>query len=111
MQPPALSSRRCKPNIVSRTCDRCQAGSWAYPYCQLCNCDVRGTTEDICSQETAECFCKENVDGRLCDQCRPGTYNMAESNPDGCTRCFCFGKTESCTSSFLFWYEVSRGGA
>jgi hypothetical protein len=41
---------RCKPNVVGRTCDRCVAGHHSFPYCQQCDCDLRGTTLDICDQ-------------------------------------------------------------
>ncbi|CAG0878724.1 unnamed protein product [Darwinula stevensoni] len=100
--------KRCRENVVGRTCDRCLAGYWAFPQCQLCNCDFRGTAEDICDQETSTCFCKENVYGRSCASCKPGTFNLEETNPDGCSKCFCFGKTSQCSSSFLYWDRVAR---
>ena len=31
-------------------CDQCVDGYWAFPFCQLCQCDLRGTTEKICDQ-------------------------------------------------------------
>lgn len=74
----------------------------AFPLCQLCDCDVRGSAEEICDQETAQCFCKENVVSSSCDECAPGTFNLDESNPSGCSKCFCFGKASSCSSSGLF---------
>ena len=48
----------------------------AFPLCQLCNCDVRGAAEEICDQETSQCYCKENVHGPSCDTCKPGTFNL-----------------------------------
>ncbi|XP_015919728.2 laminin subunit alpha isoform X1 [Parasteatoda tepidariorum] len=97
---------RCKSNIVGRTCDKCKAGYWAFPHCQLCNCDLRGSTEDICEQDSARCFCKENVYGDSCDQCKPGTFYLEEVNPLGCTKCFCFGATDRCSSGYLFSAQV-----
>ncbi|KAL3275284.1 hypothetical protein HHI36_020052 [Cryptolaemus montrouzieri] len=91
----------CKTNIDGRRCESCIAGHYAYPYCESCECDNRGTTEDICHQETAECFCKKNVVGPSCEICREGTFNLEDSNELGCTECFCFGKTTRCESSKL----------
>ncbi|XP_069958976.1 laminin subunit alpha isoform X2 [Cherax quadricarinatus] len=93
----------CKNSIVGRRCDQCAAGYWSFPFCQLCDCDLRGTEEDICSQDDASCYCKINVQGRSCDTCRTGSYNLEESNPDGCTKCFCFGKSDYCSSADLYW--------
>jgi len=41
---------------VGRSCDKCKPGYWAFPYCQLCDCDMRGTTAEICSQVTRVSF-------------------------------------------------------
>lgn len=84
---------RCKENVVGRQCDRCHAGYSQFPHCERCDCDSRGTTGDICDQYTAECFCKANVQGLACDVCREGTFDIQAENVDGCTKCFCFGKT------------------
>lgn len=97
---------KCKTSIVGRTCDECKWGYWDFPRCRLCNCDLRGTVEDICNQDTAECFCKENVEGDSCDVCKPGTFFLEESNPVGCTKCFCFGTTDRCNSALIFRSQV-----
>nr|CAD7256718.1 unnamed protein product [Timema shepardi] len=119
-------SCQCKANVVGRTCDRCRAGNWGFPYCQHCDCDRRGTTDNICDQlanalavlsstaedgeieYTAECYCKNNVNGQACDLCNEGTFNIQEKNPDGCTKCFCFGKTPRCSSSSLYRSHLSQ---
>ena len=50
-------------------------------------------------QETAECKCKKNVvTGGCCDTCVEGTFDLQDSNPDGCTDCICSGKTKFCRS-------------
>ena len=49
-------------------------------------------------QESSECLCKPNVEGSECDQCKEGTFDLEETNPDGCKDCFCFGKTSFCSS-------------
>ena len=81
-------------------------GFWSYPHCQLCRCDLRGATDDICDQSTSRCFCKVNVDGDYCDQCKPDAYYLEESNSRGCTKCFCFGTTDRCTSSNLRTVQI-----
>ena len=98
---------QCKHNVVGRKCERCAFGYWAYPQCQLCDCDVRGSSEEICSQETAQCSCKENVHGPSCDVCKPGTFDLQESNPAGCSKCFCFGKASTCSTSQLYRSFIS----
>ncbi|XP_017881365.1 laminin subunit alpha [Ceratina calcarata] len=100
-------SCRCKENVVGRQCDKCEAGYSQFPHCERCDCDTRGTTANICDQYTAECFCKENVQGLACDLCKEGTFNIQESNEEGCTKCFCFGKTTRCTSASLYRTYVS----
>ncbi|KAJ9580421.1 hypothetical protein L9F63_024397, partial [Diploptera punctata] len=99
-------SCQCKPNVVGRTCDRCVAGHYSFPYCEQCDCDLRGTTIDICDQYSAECYCKPNVEGSACDLCKEGTFNIQESNPDGCTKCFCSGRTTRCSNSQLYRAQV-----
>lgn len=91
----------CKKNIVGRKCDTCQAGYFAFPYCEICECDLRGTTEEICEQQSAECLCKKYVTGPACSICREGSFNLQSNNEEGCTECFCFGKTTRCMSSNL----------
>lgn len=69
--------------------------------------DLRGTTLEVCDQDDETCFCKKNVQGTECDQCIDGTYNLQEKNPEGCTKCFCFGKTTRCENAYLRPFEVS----
>lgn len=97
----------CKQNIHERTCDRCAPGYYAFPYCESCDCDIRGTTSEICDKTSAECFCKKYVTGHSCHICREGTFNLQENNDEGCTECFCFGKTTRCTSSNYFISTIS----
>lgn len=92
---------RCKENVVGRPCDQCKAGHYFFPVCDVCECDYRGTTPEICDQVSAECFCKPNVIGVRCDFCREGSFNLQVDNDQGCTECFCFGKTTRCRSSEL----------
>ncbi|VTJ56644.1 Hypothetical predicted protein [Marmota monax] len=90
---------RCRPNVTGRRCDSCAPGFHGYPRCLPCQCHEAGTAPSICDPITGHCHCKENVQGPRCDQCRLGTFSLEAANPKGCTRCFCFGATESCRSS------------
>ncbi|PBC25348.1 Laminin subunit alpha [Apis cerana cerana] len=100
-------SCKCKENVVGRQCDKCHPGYSQFPHCEKCDCDIRGTTEEICDQYTAECYCKENVQGLACDVCKEGTFNIQENNEEGCTKCFCFGKTTRCVSANLYRTQIS----
>ncbi|XP_015117099.1 laminin subunit alpha [Diachasma alloeum] len=93
---------RCKENVVGRQCDKCRPGYSQFPYCEKCDCDLRGTTADVCDQFTAECHCKTNVQGSACDICAEGTFNLQPNNEEGCSKCFCFGKTTRCVSANLY---------
>lgn len=97
----------CGPNIEGRTCDKCINGHFNFPHCQPCRCSLEGTTAEVCDQQDETCFCKKNVQGGYCDQCVDGTYNLQPSNPEGCTKCFCFGKTTRCERAFLRPLNVS----
>jgi laminin, alpha 3/5 len=100
-------SCKCRPNVVGRKCDKCVNGFFNFPHCEPCRCDLRGTTFEICDQVDETCFCKKNTQGRECNSCVDGTYNLQASNPDGCTKCFCFGKTSRCNSAYLRPLNVS----
>ncbi|ESP05355.1 hypothetical protein LOTGIDRAFT_227981 [Lottia gigantea] len=87
----------CKPGFGGVRCEQCQFGFYGYPNCKPCPCNPAGSANPaICDRR---CVCKENVEGRQCDRCRPGYYNLDRNNPEGCTKCFCFGVTTSCGSS------------
>lgn len=102
-----FSIRSCRPNIEGRSCDKCHYGFFNFPHCQQCRCSDAGTTFEICDQLDESCFCKKNVIGTACDRCRDGTYNLKKSNPEGCTKCFCFGKSFKCESAYLRAFNVS----
>lgn len=59
-------------------------------------------------QDTSDCYCKANVYGQACDLCKDGTFNIQEKNDEGCSKCFCFGKTTRCQSSNLYRTEVCK---
>uniref|UniRef100_T1KYQ2 Laminin subunit alpha n=1 Tax=Tetranychus urticae TaxID=32264 RepID=T1KYQ2_TETUR len=89
----------CKEKYDGRACDLCKPGYFDFPTCRVCACHAEGTTSDICDRKSGTCYCKENTLRPNCDVCRRGTYNLEKNNPQGCTKCFCFGTTENCRSS------------
>ncbi|XP_048488928.1 laminin subunit alpha [Plutella xylostella] len=97
----------CKENVMGRVCDHCVPGHYAFPDCYQCHCDLAGTTDDVCDQNTAQCFCKKYVTGQSCDMCKEEYFNLQPDSPDGCTKCHCFGKTTRCSSAQLYWAEIS----
>ncbi|CAB3226438.1 unnamed protein product [Arctia plantaginis] len=97
----------CRENVIGRTCDHCVPGHYAFPECRMCTCDRDGTTDDVCDQATSQCYCKKHVTGQACDTCKDEYFNLQGSNPEGCTKCYCFGKTTRCTSSYLSWMMIN----
>jgi laminin alpha 3/5 len=43
--------------------------------CRICECDLTGTTDEICDKNNGVCLCNPNFTGAKCDQCAPGFYN------------------------------------
>ena len=84
-------------------CDQCKAGYFDHPRCSDCGCNRLGATGEVCDTQNAKCLCKENVDGDRCDYCKQGMFNLEERNPKGCTQCYCFGVTNVCITSDLFF--------
>ncbi|XP_046976709.1 laminin subunit alpha [Vanessa cardui] len=97
----------CKENVIGRVCDHCVPGHYAFPDCLQCTCDLDGSTDDVCDQNTAQCYCKKHVRGQACNVCKDEYFNLQPDNPDGCTKCHCFGKTTRCSSSYLSWAEIN----
>ncbi|RMC15554.1 hypothetical protein DUI87_07750 [Hirundo rustica rustica] len=97
---------QCKIEFGGRDCSRCALGYRDYPDCVACDCDLSGTraetcndTEGVCGceEESGVCTCKENVFGLQCSECKPGTFGLSANNVLGCTPCFCFGMSTSCS--------------
>jgi coxsackievirus/adenovirus receptor len=42
------------------------------------------------------------------NRCRPGFYNLDTINPDGCTKCFCYGHASTCQSAPNYYYNPIR---
>jgi len=66
-----------------------------------CNCNDVGSVNKSCD-DTGQCSCKSLVIGLKCDTCVDGSFNLAAGNEDGCQKCFCSGRGDSCTSAAGF---------
>lgn len=64
-----------------------------------CNCHDGGSSSLQCHLNTGICTCKANAEGNKCEMCKNGTYNSDPNNPDGCSPCFCFGRSDVCSSA------------
>lgn len=124
----------CRPGFAGMQCDRCvQPGFYGFPQCQRCDCHPTGTDTRSneaglligCNQQDGQCLCKANVMGRRCDTCKESTFGLLHVDgteqtdqqlhqeltdnfvdDGGCTPCFCFGRSSSCTQAQLFWSQV-----
>lgn len=106
----------CREGYIGRRCDSCAPGYYGYPECLRCNCNRHGSinsnhSEIISCDDFGQCPCKSMVTGQKCDQCRQATFGMFENNVAGCTRCFCFGRTQNCSESKLTWGQIRSYGS
>ncbi|XP_055381870.1 laminin subunit alpha-1 [Condylostylus longicornis] len=100
----------CREGYTGRRCDVCRVGYFGYPNCRRCNCNPDGSlirNDGIieCDQD-GKCFCKEFVEGLKCDKCVKSTFGLTKTNPTGCTKCFCFGRSQFCRQSELSWGHI-----
>ncbi|XP_049762590.1 laminin subunit alpha-1 [Schistocerca cancellata] len=104
----------CRRGFHGDRCSSCAVGYYGYPVCRLCDCHLPGTQQDKCDTKTGQCLCDEsgqcpckaNVVGKKCNECKEGTFGLQADNPDGCTQCFCFGRTTACTQAGLTWSQI-----
>ncbi|KAM4522105.1 laminin subunit alpha-2 isoform 5-T5 [Odontesthes bonariensis] len=98
----------CRDSFRGEKCDECQIGYRDFPQCLQCECNVAGSDSQTCDMErgvcacadrTGKCSCKESVKGHNCDQCKPDTFGLSLKNPLGCSKCYCYGLTHSCTEA------------
>ncbi|GAA6214860.1 laminin subunit alpha-2 isoform X1 [Lates japonicus] len=98
----------CRDSFRGEKCNECQIGYRDFPQCTQCECNVSGSDSETCDMErgvcacadrTGKCSCKANVEGHNCDRCKPDTFGLSVRNPLGCSRCYCYGLTHSCTEA------------
>uniref|UniRef100_H3DG70 Laminin subunit alpha 2 n=1 Tax=Tetraodon nigroviridis TaxID=99883 RepID=H3DG70_TETNG len=98
----------CHDTYRGEKCDECQIGFRDFPQCTQCECHFSGSDSQTCDPErkvcacadqTGKCVCKTNVAGHNCDTCKPNTFGLSVKNPFGCSRCYCYGLTQSCSEA------------
>ncbi|XP_058247538.1 laminin subunit alpha-2 isoform X3 [Hemibagrus wyckioides] len=98
----------CRDQFTGEKCNECKLGYRNFPHCVSCDCSLPGSNAETCSTEegmcacaerTGQCSCKLNVEGLRCEVCKIGTFGLSVRNPLGCSRCYCFGLSTSCTEA------------
>eukprot|EP00795_Rhopilema_esculentum_P010926 gene10926-19760_t len=80
---------QCKPGVMGRKCDQCQAGYFNFTNngCSACNCTELGSSSLVCDVITGRCPCKPGVVNRTCNACRPSFFGYQTGI--GCRNCSC----------------------
>uniref|UniRef100_A0A8C1SYQ7 Laminin subunit alpha 2 n=1 Tax=Cyprinus carpio TaxID=7962 RepID=A0A8C1SYQ7_CYPCA len=98
----------CREQFRGEKCDECKLGYRDFPQCISCQCSAAGSSLDTCDAESGlcacadrsgQCSCKANVKGVKCDRCELGSFGLSHRNPLGCSQCYCFGLSSSCTEA------------
>uniref|UniRef100_A0A8C1J6P4 Laminin subunit alpha 2 n=1 Tax=Cyprinus carpio TaxID=7962 RepID=A0A8C1J6P4_CYPCA len=98
----------CREQFRGEKCDECKLGYRDFPQCISCQCSAAGSSLDTCDAESGlcacadrsgQCSCKANVKGVKCDRCEVGSFGLSHRNPQGCSQCYCFGLSSSCTEA------------
>uniref|UniRef100_A0AAQ6AGQ0 Basement membrane-specific heparan sulfate proteoglycan core protein n=1 Tax=Amphiprion ocellaris TaxID=80972 RepID=A0AAQ6AGQ0_AMPOC len=98
----------CRDSFRGEKCNECQIGYRDFPQCTQCKCSISGSDSQTCDLErgvcgcadrTGKCSCKVNVEGDNCDRCKPDMFGLSVQNPLGCSKCYCYGLTPSCTEA------------
>ncbi|KAI9543880.1 hypothetical protein NQZ68_004928 [Dissostichus eleginoides] len=98
----------CRDAFRGEKCIECQIGYRDFPQCTQCECDVAGSDSQTCDLEravcacadrTGKCSCKANVEGHNCEGCKSDTFGLSVRNPLGCSNCYCYGLTSSCSEA------------
>lgn len=107
----------CREGFTGRSCEKCSDGYFGYPACDRCNCNRDGSvtvstnvSEIIACDNGGQCPCKTLVVGKKCDTCHASTFGLSRHNIDGCTHCFCFGRSHECEQSKLSWGQIRMAG-
>lgn len=111
---PLKGQCQCREGYAGRQCNECAIGYFGYPECRRCNCNVHGSfvRSDglIACDSNGQCPCKSLVVGLKCDTCMQSTFGLSALNPEGCTRCYCFGRSAECEQSEWSWGHIRMNG-
>ena len=47
--------------------------------------------------------------GKKCASCQRGYFGLSQLNSEGCTKCFCFGRSGDCEQAPYSWTQVTTG--
>ncbi|XP_038076283.1 basement membrane-specific heparan sulfate proteoglycan core protein-like isoform X2 [Patiria miniata] len=108
-----VTCNQCPEGYAGRNCERCEPPFYGEPTrpggsClkqDSCQCDPRGSTVPGCD-DGGQCTCKAYAEGSLCNVCTYGYFNLATGNAEGCSKCFCMGVTDGCTSSRYYRQQL-----
>ncbi|XP_065124896.1 laminin subunit alpha-2 isoform X2 [Paramisgurnus dabryanus] len=98
----------CRDQFRGEKCDECKLGYRDFPQCISCQCTAAGSSVETCdaasglcacADRSGQCSCKANVDGVRCNRCKVGSFGLTHRNPLGCSQCYCFGLSSSCTEA------------
>ncbi|XP_051500882.1 laminin subunit alpha-2 [Myxocyprinus asiaticus] len=98
----------CREQFMGEKCDECKLGYRDFPQCITCQCSSAGSSAETCDADSGvcacadrsgQCSCKANVEGVRCNHCKSGSFGLSHRNPLGCSQCYCFGLSSSCTEA------------
>ena len=49
-----------------------------------------------------------SIDNYNSSRCRSGYFNLELTNPEGCTKCFCYGQASTCQSASNYFFNPLR---
>ena len=74
----------------------------SFQFHRACHCHEGGSRSLQCDLQSGICSCKNNTVGMKCSSCVSGTFNVDVNNPDGCAPCYCYGRSNVCSSARFF---------
>ena len=64
--------------------------------------------DGVCQcNSSGECPCKRTAVGKKCASCQPGYFGLSQLSSEGCTKCFCFGRSGDCDQAPYSWTQVT----
>ena len=74
---PGTGQCPCLPNVVGKSCDRCEVNHWKIASgegCEACDCDPQGAYTLKCNEFDGQCHCRPGHGGRKCNECQPNYW-------------------------------------
>uniref|UniRef100_A0A8C5G955 Laminin, gamma 3 n=1 Tax=Gouania willdenowi TaxID=441366 RepID=A0A8C5G955_GOUWI len=86
---PLTGNCHCLSHVTGRDCGNCDVGFFDLKPgvgCDMCKCNLIGSSSMACHPITGQCVCRAGVEGRLCESCRVGFFGFSSR---GCRACNC----------------------